>query len=223
MDRGGWTVWALSATLIAVALGANAVLMVHDMAGVFQEQSKVFPEDRPWFFRGAGIMMAAASVVFAATMTLPAYGWGKVRAKGKQAKVEPKPLFPEDDEEDKDPLQMPPGFASGPRLRTRRHGLVPLVGFNLLGLGLLLAGAALVYIGVLQFVATSGMQGSGFKTAVLWGRIVRFGGLPLLGMAGLSLGAAWGRWFPLGEVEVIQEATATREARPTRATWDRQG
>lgn len=222
MDRGGWTVWALSATLIAVALGANAVLMVHDMAAVLEEQSKAFPEEPPWFFRGAGVMITVGTVVLAVAAALLTYGWAKVAAKGKKASQEPKPLFDEE-EDDRDPLRMPPGFLAGPKVKMKRHGLAPLIGLNLLGLFTSALAAIILYFAVRNMVEAVSFDGAAFQRAVVMGRLLRFGVLPVAALTGGLLGLAWGTYFPVGRLEVIQEGANDVPARPAKATWNRQG
>ncbi len=218
VDRPGWSAFASAMTLVAVAIVANGFLLTQGLTDDFEEQSRAEPPRTDWYHRFAGPLTYAGAGLVALGIWPMAYGWAKVRAK--TVLMRRNPAAPTADEAEEVALQ-PPGFF-GPIARTRRVGAVPLTVLTLLGLGLAVAAAVLLYFGVATFEQTSRMEGRGLRTAVFWGQLVKFGALPLAGLAAMLLALAWGRWFPLGEVEVVETAKATAPRAATGYRFDRQ-
>ncbi len=216
MDRGGWLTWALTATLIAGVVGANGFQLTSSMVDEMVEQSQVAPPASSWTFPFAHWLIAGGIVLGAASGWGLSYGWAKLRAKSVEDKRRPKP---EKEEDEDDQFALPPGFGET-RIRTKRHGAAPLAGFTVLAVALLGGAGVLTFFGIITLVQTTGMDGMASDTASLFGGFLRFVAFPVGTLGGLVLGMAWGRWFPLGELEVIQEKV--QRERLTRATWDRQ-
>ncbi len=205
--------WALAATLIGTILASNGALVVHEMADALEAQSRDETPPRPWFADFAIGISIAAMVMFATGTGAPFYGWAKFRT----ASRSPAPEAEAEEEEDR-PL-APPGFAAGP-VRTRRVGLAPLMAWSAVGVVVLAAGAALAGAALVTLQQTATFDGRGFRAAVLWGQLLRFAALPLVAIGAATVGLAWGRWFPLGALEKVEQASP----RPsTSFRWDRQG
>ncbi len=187
-------------TLVAAGLLANGFLWTQALTDAFADQSRDEPPEPSWFQGAAHLLLYGGPILVFAGVWPMVFGWAKVRAKTMALRRRPVVAEPVGDEDT--PL-MPPGFF-GPAAKTRRVGAAPLVGFTFLGLVLLAGAAALLVLGSETFQQTIRMNGRGLRTAVFWGQLVKFVALPSAAFAATSLAMAWGRWFPLGEVEVVE-------------------
>ncbi len=217
MERPGWLAFACAMSLVAVALVANGFLLTQGMSDAYEEQSRVDPSPVEWYEQLAAPLIYAGAGLVALGIWPAAFGWARLRAKTVTARRTPAVAEAVGDEES--PL-MPPGFF-GPAIKTRRVGAAPLIGLTCLALGLAAGAGALFFLGIATFGQTIHMEGRGLRTAVLWGQLVKFAGLPLVALAAICLGTAWGRWFPLGEVEVVETQAKVQRA-ATAYRFDRQ-
>ncbi len=219
VERGGWITWALVATLIGSVVAANGFQLATAMVQGFLDQSTPTPPDPSWTYPLSPILIGVAALLMSGAAWAMGYGWAKVRAKSVE-KRKRRQVLDEPEEQEEDRFALPPGFGER-RVKTKRHGLAPLLGFTVLSLVLFAAAGALLVAGILTLIQTTGMDGTGYQSAITFGRLTRFGGLPMATLAGLVLGIAWGRWFPLGELEIIEEKVA-RERAVQGATWNRE-
>lgn len=221
VERGGWITWALVATLTGAVIAANGYHLVTAMVQGFLEQSTASPPDASWTYPLSPILIGLGALLMAASAWAIGYGWAKVRAKSVERKRRRAVLDePEGPPAEEDQFALPPGFGER-RIKTKRAGLAPLVGVTLLSIILTAGAAALLVASILTLIQTTGMAGNGYPSAVTFGRLARFAALPLACLAGLLLGIAWGRWFPLGELEIIEEKVA-RERAALGGTWNRE-
>lgn len=217
MDRSRWVATAITASLAAAVLLSQGFVLAAEGVERMEALSSDTPPEAEWEHRVSPTLIYASAGLWALCGAAVAYAWGKLRA-GRRPRATKGATPVEEDDEDR--LARPPGFA-GPQVRTRRKGLAPLLGFNALGILLLAGGATAVVLGVLTLEQTITMDGRGFRQAVTFGRITLYAGLPGVLLGAGSLGLAWGRWWPLGELEVVDEAQA--QARLVhKVKWNRQ-
>lgn len=207
MDRSRWFAWALVATLMGGVVAANAYVITDLLVKDYEDQSREAPPEDPWYLRFAPAFMGVWAGAVLLVGGAVGFAWARFRRSGIRQKV----LAPVEEEEGEPPL-MPPGFLGDTRVRTKRAGAGQLIGYSVLAFALMVAALAVHYFGIATLQQTMGMAGRGIGSAIRFGQMIRFLGLPLWLVAGLVMGAAWGRWFPLGELEVIQERRESKIA-----------
>lgn len=215
MDRSGWVAWAWVATLIGVVVAANGFVILGQMVDVMEDQSRAQPFEGPWYAPLATLFAFGALGLQGSAGAVVTYGWAKTRAKKRQSA--PVQVAKDADDPD-DRIVAPPGFG-GPAVRTKRAGALPLLAWSATGLLVLVGGLALAALGLMTLDQTGRMDGRGLSQAMLWGRLVRYLAAPLVVLGTGLLGMAWGRWFPLGALEVVE--TKAEAQRPLTARWQR--
>lgn len=205
--------WAILATLIGLPLLANVYLWMDQILDLIVDQAQELPGRRPWYFGWVDLALLGAPVLALLVASVVCHAWAKVRSKGLQAKITKKSRpAPASDEPDDRPM-APPGFMQGPKVRKKRKGLGPLVGLNLLAFALLAGGALTLLLAGDSLWSATFASGARAKTASLMAQVLRFAVLPLFVLSGITFGAAWGRWFPLGALEItVEHAAADRPA-----------